>query len=239
MSHAYREPAPSRPHDYAIVGDALEVAVPGRLPNVCLKCGARRDVGRRSERFATPSSWLAWVGAGLGVSVASALRSAPQLVPYVLVVVVVAALVLVRAAKSTATAVVVRVPLCATCDRRWSEGVVYRKRLVAAVAVLGAIAVLAYVERAMIVARPAGVGLAVLLLVAASLKLRGRFLEPLRVSADRVALRGVAPLALTRLRERLERAELEPVLAETATAAAGEDGARAARPTARSEGEAS
>lgn len=213
MSHAYREPAPAHPLDYSVVGDVLELAPESKLPSVCLKCGARRGITRRSERFSPPSSWLAWVGAALGMAVASALRSAPQLVPYLLVVVAVAAAVLVRAAKASGAVVVVRVPLCAPCERRWSAGVRYRKRIVAAVAVFGAALVFAMVERAAVVARIAGAGLSITLFVAVSLKLRARFLEPVRVSTHRVALRGVAPDALARLRRRLERAALAPLLA--------------------------
>lgn len=105
-------------------GELLVVPVDARLPKVCLKCGARKEITRRPHTYAVGSGGQAAGSAGAigGVVLAQALRSVERWIAVSVFAAVVAGAAIAgwlmhRAAQKVELAL----PLCATCDAAWTE----------------------------------------------------------------------------------------------------------------------
>ncbi|MFO0713337.1 MAG: hypothetical protein U0353_26015 [Sandaracinus sp.] len=99
--------------------------VGGRIPKVCLLCGATKDVGRRTQEYAVGASYGTGAGAAGGVFgaiMAQSLRNVDRTLA-VGAIVSLLAVVSVGAyiAHRLTPRVAMRVPLCGSCESRWAE----------------------------------------------------------------------------------------------------------------------
>lgn len=98
----------------------------GRIPKVCLLCGATKDVVRRTQEYPVGASYGASAGAGggvLGAMVAQSLRGLERSVAAMAIVAIVGVVIVGAWLAHRATPMVsIALPLCTTCDGRWAEG---------------------------------------------------------------------------------------------------------------------
>jgi len=201
--------------------------VGGRIPKVCLLCGGTQEIARRRQEYAVGASYGAGAGAGggvVGAAVASQIRHMdPGLAAAVIVGIVVVLAVVVTVANRATPKVELELPLCATCDGRWAEGLRNRTWILLALGAFGALTV-------------AGIALdAMVLLVIAMLLLfgvlgwawatgqRARFLEVGWARADEVGLRvkdEIARKVLERAQKNDERRAAKKVSSDEAPAGA-------------------
>jgi len=204
--------------------------VGGRIPKVCLLCGATKEIVRRRQEYAVGASYGAGAGAGggvIGAAVASQVRHMDRGLAAMIIVGLVAVIAVVATVASRATPKVeLELPLCVACDGRWAEGLRNRTWILLAVGVFGALTI-------------AGIALdAMMLLVAAMLVLfgvlgwawatgqRGRFLEVGWVQASEIGLRvkdEIARAVLERAHKNAERRAKKAVETDEAPTAASVD----------------
>ncbi len=97
----------------------------GRIPKVCLLCGATRDVVRRTQEYPVGTSYGASAGAGggvVGALVAQSLRGLDHMVAATAIVGLVAVVAVGAWLAHRATPkITIELPLCTACDGRWAE----------------------------------------------------------------------------------------------------------------------
>lgn len=192
--------------------DELLVAPEARLPLTCLKCGARNQpkgkVTRRKETLLQADTRSGIVSGLGGAMVAQAMRSFPDSAAAILVGATLVLAPLVWLLHHKTPRQVVELPLCTSCNARWSQGVMFRRAFVGAMVLLlavGAVAVLGELLPVKTVAVVGGVAFVLVLLAAVSAKLPARFVTATRIGPQGAWLKGVDAGALARLAK--ERAD--------------------------------
>lgn len=120
-----RGPLYLRPVDVRLHDGMLCARTDGRIPKVCLLCGATKDVVRRTQEYGVGTNYGAGAGAGGGVAgalVAQSLRGLDRGLAAAVITGLVAVVVLVAWVAHRATPkVALELPLCKSCDGRWAE----------------------------------------------------------------------------------------------------------------------
>jgi hypothetical protein len=114
---------------------SIAVDLDKRLPRVCFKCAATENLVRRPEVLMVTSQSArntGMVGGAMGAVVASMMRNSKELLVPLLAVLGVAVVVFSVYTSKTARRVDVAIPLCASCDERWSKAKAARPFLLAA-----------------------------------------------------------------------------------------------------------
>jgi hypothetical protein len=192
--------------------DEVLVAPDARLPLTCLKCGARNHpkgkVTRRRETLLQADTRSGIVSGLGGALVAQAMRSFPQSAGMILLGATVVLAPVVWFLHHKTPRQVVELPLCTSCDARWSQGVIFRRAFVGAMVLglaAGVAAVLGELLPMKTVAVGGGVAFVLVLLAAVTAKLPARFVTATRIGPQGAWLKGVDPAALARLsRDRAE-----------------------------------
>ncbi len=199
-------------------GEVL-VAPNARLPLTCFKCGARNvpkgKVTRRKETLLQTDTRSGIVSGLGGAMVAQAMRSFPESAAMILLgaTLVLAPVVWVLHHKTPRQAV--ELPLCASCNARWSQGIFLRRAFLGALLLglaLGAACVLGELVPVKTVAVGGGVAFVLVLLGAVSAKLPARFVTATRIGPQGAWLKGVDAGALARLTK--DRSDVASVMGE-------------------------
>jgi len=182
--------------------------VGGRIPKVCLLCGATKDVVRRHQEYAVGASYGAGAGAGggvVGAMVAQSLRGMDRgLAAAVIVGIVVVVAVGATLAHRATPTIPMELPLCQTCDGRWADAMQHRIWLLLALALFFALVVIGIALDAMMILGASMLVLVASLAAAWALGLRNRVLHVGWVKAHEIAFR-VSPEIATKVLERAER----------------------------------
>lgn len=180
--------------------DELLVAPGARLPLTCLKCGARNDpkgkVARRKETLLQTDTRTGIVSGVGGALVAQAMRSFPDSAAAILVGATVVLAPVVWLLHHKTPRQVVELPLCTSCNARWSQGVFFRRVFVGVLLLglaVGAAVVLGDVVPMKTVAIAGGVAFVLVLVAAVSAKLPARFVTATRIGPQGAWLKGAHP----------------------------------------------
>lgn len=186
--------------------------VGGRIPKVCLLCGATKEIVRRRQEYAVGASYGAGAGAAggvIGAVVASQLRHVDRgLAAMLLVGIVVVVSIVAMLAHRASPKVELELPLCQACDARWAEGLSYRTWILLAVGVFFVLVVVGMALDAMLLL---GLGMLVLFGVLAwawASGQRERFVQVGWVQASEVGLRlkdEIARAVIERAEKNVER----------------------------------
>ncbi len=191
---------------FRVERDELLVAPGARLPLTCLKCGARNQpkgkVTRRTEMVLQADTRTGIVSGLGGAVVAQAMRSFPESAAAILVGATLLLAPVVWMFHRKTPRQVVELPLCNSCNARWSQGVLLRRAFTATMVLglaAGAVAVLGELVPTKTVAVVGGAAFVLVLLSAVVAKLPARFVTATRIGPQGAWLKGAHPDALTRL----------------------------------------
>lgn len=182
--------------------------VGGRIPKVCLLCGATKDVVRRTQEYPIGASYgtgAGAVGGVVGALTAQSLRHVDRTVAVGVMVGLVAVVSVVAfVAHRITPRVAMELPLCTSCDGRWAEGEARRVWIFAAIGLFLALVLTGFALDAMALMVA---GLAVILGVVGFAKVTDqaqRFAQIGFVQKDEVGFR-VSPEIAAKIVERAKR----------------------------------
>lgn len=192
-------------------GDLLVVPSGARLPKVCLKCGARKDVVRREGKYTIGG--LGQSGGIVGGAVAAAMGPMLRGMERPTAVAVFGAVIVVLGGgawllETNARKHVIALPLCKTCDAAWAEGETLRTRFVAALLASFALLAAGYAFFSTPLLVVGGLLFVLALAMTAAARLPARFVASAGVGAAEVTLRidpGIADDLVARAKKRAER----------------------------------
>ena len=175
----------------------LWVDVERGLPAVCLKCGKRKRIVRRSERLvaATATEGVGAVGAACGVMVARAMREDPAMAAIVLGGSVLGSIGVALFMQSRAPKVTLALPLCRACNERWRAGLRVRHGIWAGLAAALLSLGWAFFGREPLGYWIGGAFFVLSLAVAVVARLRDRFVYAASIQGSRAELKGVSDAA--------------------------------------------
>lgn len=187
--------------------------VGGRIPKVCLLCGATKDVVRRTQEYPIGASYGTGAGAAggvVGAITAQSLRHMERSLALGAIIGLVAVVSVVAfVAHRITPRVTTEIPLCAGCDARWAEAEGRRVWFLVAVAMFLALVLAGFALDAMALM---AAGLAVILLAVVFAKVTDqakRFAQIGFVQKDEIGFRlsaEVAQKVLERARRREDKA---------------------------------
>jgi hypothetical protein len=196
------------PRADVLANGTVDVDVTKPLPSVCLKCGGKKDVSPRPEtlHILTARARVIVVVLVLFAIAAFTLFESLELRVAVFVGVVVAGRVVRMGAGPVMPKVDVGLPLCVSCDDRWTSGMkrrrVYRALILGLVALLLVSVALSESPVVGLLFFPPILGLVV---ANALLRLRSRLVVATALSGDVVTLSGVSAEAVAAIREATSR----------------------------------
>jgi hypothetical protein len=215
--------------DVRIVGESLAARVGGRIPKVCLKCGATKEITRRDQDFVlgTAGAMGASGGAVIGVAVAASLRSGPlrddpMLQVVIIVVVFAIAIGLALAWNARQKRVTLALPLCPACNESWNDGLRIRKQLLVGIAAMGVLVLVGIATEAMLFMGLGMVVFLIVLAVAVGAKIPARMIQAEWAKEREVALkidRAIADKVVEKARKREEKKLAREDAAEDESAA--------------------
>ncbi len=181
----------------------LHVSPGEQLPPVCVKCATTADIRYRNEKVASlaASLVLVVVGAAAGGSLGPMTRENPDLfVPLlagIIAVVTVGGLIVRRLAAKTT----IDLPICGACDRRWTDGIRYRRWILPFVIAGGlGLAFTSQGDEPLWIAASA-ILVFVSIIAMFSLRLRKRMVIPQRLRG-KIIIASVAPEAIAEIARR-------------------------------------
>jgi hypothetical protein len=128
--------------------------VGGRIPKVCLLCGATKDVVRRTQEYPIGASYgtgAGAVGGVVGALTAQSLRHVDRAVAVGVIVGLVAVVSVVAFVAHRATPrVSMELPLCTRCDGRWAEAEGRRVWIISAIGLFLALVLAGFALDAMV-----------------------------------------------------------------------------------------
>ena len=164
------------------------------LPAICLKCGARKHIVRRSERLiaATASQGYGAIGGACGVMVARAMRDDPMLGALVLGGSLVGAVVVGLVLQAHAPKVQLALPLCRECNERWRVGLRARYATLTALCAGGAALAYGFFAHDTMGYVFGGALWAAMIVIALAFRLRDRFVYASNIRGSHAVLKGVS-----------------------------------------------
>jgi hypothetical protein len=207
---------PPNPYDPPNVQPALRTAdasrgtllvdVERKIPPSCLKCGAKEGIVRREQDFSVVSPTargFGFAGGVAGASVASVLRHDSSLLVPVLTIGGALVAVFSWILHKTATRVHLALPLCGSCNKRWTQGETIRRGLVATLGGVAIALVIGFGTHSTPLLVGAGLALVAAFVVAIPAKLPQRFVGVERLDGRLATLTRVSPEAAVFIETRL------------------------------------
>ncbi|HEY1957423.1 MAG TPA: hypothetical protein VGH28_17510 [Polyangiaceae bacterium] len=189
-------------------GSELIVDAERGLPAICLKCGKRKHIVRRSERFiaASATQGLSFAGAAGGVMVARAMQDDALLGALVLGGSIAGAVVVGLVVQSRAPKVQLAIPLCRECNERWRTGLRARYAILTALCAGGAAFAYGFFLHDAMGYVVGGALFAAMIVAALAFRLRDRFVFASSIQGSRAVLKGVSDEARSAIEaKRLKR----------------------------------
>jgi hypothetical protein len=191
------------PRSESSATEKVDVDVNRALPSVCLKCGATADVSPRPENLNVFSdrARVITIVVVLGVIAAVCVFDSIELRVTILIALAIAVRLLFMALRPVLRKVDIRVPLCASCNDRWSSGI-KRNRIYRALILFFCICMLLAIVMtgSPFAAVPFFPPVIALNIANVVLRLRSRVVLATARAGDVVTLSGIAPDAVSAIR---------------------------------------
>ena len=189
-----------------VEGELVVVPPDGRLPPICVRCGARHDLTATSSTFVHGTSGSAGgaIGGAIGASTVAMGKQATALYLVGAVVILVVIALLVRE-QANAPKVTLDVPLCATCERDLAAVRRTWRALGVVILVLVALAVVLVLLKVYVGAGLALIGALGCTFYVASRKFPEQFVHAERIDRGFVWLRGFGERARKRIDKSAKR----------------------------------
>lgn len=164
-----------------------------KLPAVCLKCGAKKDIVRRKETLvaASASQGLGAVGGVCGVMAARAMREDPVAAAFVVGACLAGSLAVGIIVHRQSPKVELALPLCGACNAKWDQGITVRRAILAALCFAGVAFAYGFFAHDTTGYVVGGMAMGAIVIAALAFRLRDRFVYAFDIRGTTVSLRGV------------------------------------------------